>query len=418
MPGGILKILLVTDNFPPETNAGASRVFERALYWKKWGSNVQILTSNPNFPQGKLHDGYQNKPYQFENYKGLEVHRVWTFISANRGVLRRILDFLSFMFSAIFFGLFLKKPDVVVANSPQFFCSIAGWILSKWFRVPFVLEIADIWPASVKAVGAIQTRKILGVAERLELFMYSRAHSIVALTLSFIENLTARGVPPEKIHVVINGVELSFFKPTQADPLLLSGLDLNGKFVVGYIGTMGMAHGLENAIRAVSQLGSLPIHLLFVGPGAEEKKLKDLVTSLGLKNVSFCPAQPKERILEYWALCDVALVHLKDDPVFAEVIPSKIFEAMAMSLPLILVSPDGQAREILEHTGAGIWVPSGQPDQLAKTIRRLYEEKDVLHQLEQKSLSSAKLFTRERQAREMLDVLTDTQEGRQHDLGQ
>ncbi|MBT5455013.1 MAG: glycosyltransferase family 4 protein, partial [Rhodospirillaceae bacterium] len=229
-----MKILFLTENFPPETNAAATRVYERACYWIEAGHQVTVLTCAPNFPQGRLLDGYQNRWRQVEDMSGIRVVRVKSYITANEGIIRRTLDFVSFMMTAFFFGLFEKKPDVIAATSPQFFAAVAGWMLAGCRRRPFVFELGDLWPASIIAVGAMKDNLLLRLMERLELFLYRRSAAIAALTHAFKDNLVSRDIAPDKIAVVINGVDLKRYAPTARDADLAVEYDLADKFVIGY----------------------------------------------------------------------------------------------------------------------------------------------------------------------------------------
>lgn len=401
-----MKILFLSDNFPPETNASATRVYERAVFWARWGHDVTVITSWPNFPQGRLHNGYRNRWYGVEDMDGIRVVRVKTFIAANRGTLLRMLDFLSFMVTAFTAGLFQRRPDVVVATSPQFFAAIAGWILGVVRRVPFVFELGDIWPASIIGVGAMKKNLGLALMERLELFLYRRAACVVALTWAFKRNLTQRGIDPDKIAVVRNGVDLSRYQPRPRDEELAAQWGVSGKFVISYVGTHGMAHNLMNVVEAAEILRPRDdIRLLLVGDGAEREMLLTEVARRGLNNLVMIGPQPKGTMPKVWSLCDVALVHLKDSPVFAEVIPSKIFEAMGMGKPLMLVSPRGEAQEIIEEDGAGLWVPAGNPAALAEAFLRMRDEPGLLSGLAEASLAAAPRHARETQAVEMIATL-------------
>ncbi|MFQ5765190.1 MAG: glycosyltransferase family 4 protein, partial [Rhodospirillales bacterium] len=325
-----MNILFLTENFPPETNAAATRVYERACYWVEWGHQVTVITQAPNFPEGRLHPGYRNRWRQAEEMSGIRVVRVKTYIAPNRGVVRRTLDFLSFMVTGIWAGVREPKPDVVVATSPQFFAAVGGWLLGAARRVPFVFELGDLWPASIAAVGVLRTGPLLRLVEALELHLYGRAEAVVALTGAFKDNLTGRGIDADKIGVVPNGVDVWRYGPRDRDPDLAREWGLEGRFVVGYVGTHGMAHGLGNVLAAAERLeGTDDVRFLLVGAGAERDALIAEARRRGLVNVLFMPPQPKDAMPRVWSLCDVALVHLKSDPVFAGVIPSKIFEAMA-----------------------------------------------------------------------------------------
>jgi glycosyltransferase involved in cell wall biosynthesis len=401
-----MKILFLTENFPPETNASASRVFERACYWVKWGHEVTVVTCAPNFPSGKVFPGYSNRWYQTEIMDGIRVVRVKTFIARNRGVVRRTLDFLSFMLSGIAGGLVQTRPDVVVATSPQFFAAVGGWVLACLKRRPFVFELGDLWPASITAVGAMRKNIGLKLMESLELFLYRRSAAIVALTRAFKENLVSRGISPGKIAVVRNGVDMTRYAPRSRDRHLAEALNLNDMFVIGYIGTHGMAHDLGNVLNAAEILVSEKnIRFLFVGAGAARERLVAEAGRRNLDNIVFVPPQPKAEVQRYWSLCDLALAHLKDNSVFAGVIPSKIFEAMGMGLPVLLVAPAGEASEIVIGEHAGYWVPAARPDVLAETICRIVTQPEELQRTARNSLSAAPRYSRERQARDMIEVL-------------
>jgi len=401
-----MHILFISENFPPETNAAATRVFERARYWVKWGHQVTVLTQAPNFPQGRLHEGYRNRWRQIEDMEGIRVVRVKTFIAANRGTALRTLDFLSFMVTAVLFGLFERKPDVIAATSPQFFSAVAGWVLGFSRQVPFVFELGDLWPASIAAVGAMKNSLALRSMELLELFLYRRSVAIVALTQSFKNDLTRRGIPDGKIAVVINGVDLWRYHPQDRDPDLATEWNLTDKFVVGYVGTHGMAHGLGNILDTAERLhGETGLRFLLAGDGAERESLMAQAQERGLDNVVFMPPQPKERMPAVWSLCDVALVHLRDSPVFAGVIPSKIFEAMGMGLPVLLAAPEGEASQIVMDGGVGVHVPPGEPAALADAVRSLMLDKGATRALAETSLAAAVRHGRDHQARHMIAVL-------------
>src|SRR5581483_11983980 len=208
-----MKILFLADNFPPERNAQASRVYERAKYWVKWGNEVTVITCAPNFPEGKIYPGYRNRWYQVEEISGIRVVRVKTFIAANAGTVLRILDFLSYMIMASIAALLEGRPAVLAATSPQFFCAVAGCFVSAVRRISFVFELSDLWPESIVAVGAMKRSLAVRALEKMELFMYRRAAAVVALTSAFKENLVHRGISPRKVAVVLNGVDLEQYEP-------------------------------------------------------------------------------------------------------------------------------------------------------------------------------------------------------------
>lgn len=401
-----MDILFLTENFPPEGNAAASRVFERACYWVRWGHNVTVITTAPNFPSGKVYAGYKNHWYHVETMDGIRVVRVKTFIAANEGFFRRTLDFLSFMFTAVLAGLFQKRPDVIVATSPQFFTAIGGWLLAALRRIPFVIEVGDLFSASVVAVGAMKPSPLVIIIEKLELFIYRNAAAIVALTDAFKSDLVSRHIDLGKIWVVINGVDLPRYSPRPRNVEMTKAFGIGDRFVVGYMGTLGMAHGLETALDAAELMRDDDlVCFVFVGGGAAKAKLIEKAENRNLKNVIFIPTQPKALMPEAWSLCDMALVHLKNEPIFATVIPSKIFEAMAMGLPLLAAIPKGEASKIIERENAGVIVPPGDPPTLVEAIRRIRDDRQARQIIAKCSLAAAPRYSRKRQAEKMLNVL-------------
>lgn len=403
-----MHIVLITDNFYPEGNAIASRVYERACYWVKWGHQVTVITSAPNFPEGKLYYGYRNKWYQAENLQGIKVLRVKTLIIANKGFLLRILDFLSFMLPAFIVGLLQKKPDVIVTTSPQFFGAIAACWVAKCKRVPLVLELGDLWPASIVGVGAMRDSLMIRVLEKIELALYRASTQIIVVSPAFKDNLVQRLVPTKKINVILNGVDLSKYAPQVRNATVTQqcGIPLDA-FVIGYIGTHGMAHALANVLYAAELLRDQPqIYFIFVGTGAERESLIAQAEAMALKQVKFIPVQTKEKIGDFWSLCNVALVHFKNTPIFSGAIPSKIFEAMGMGLPILLAAPEGVASKIVMDEQVGRWVVPESPTALAQAIEQLYQNPLECQYWARNSLTAAQQHSRETQARLMLDVLT------------
>lgn len=404
-----MKILFLTDNFPPETNAPAARTYEHAVRWVASGHEVTVITGAPNFPEGKLYPGYRNRCYCADIMDGIRVVRVKTYITANEGFLKRTLDYISFMFSAFLFGLFQPRPDVVVGTSPQFFTVCAAWLLSVFRWRPFVFELRDLWPESIKAVGAMQEGFGYRMLKAVELFLYRRANRIISVTETFKQELVGQGIHPAKISVVLNGVDTEFYSPRSKNEALLIESGLEGKFVVGFLGTLGMAHALDSVLDAAAMLAKrTDIVFLLVGSGASRDALKDKAKSLDLENVVFLPRQPKSAMPSLWSLCDVSLITLKDQPLFATVIPSKIFESMGMGLPIVLSLPEGEASKVIRETKSGVVVPPENPQVLAATVRRLADDRRELRQLSKTSAAAAFAYSRNAQAAKMMKALEDT----------
>lgn len=372
-----MRILFITDNFPPEVNAPATRTYEHCKEWVDKGVDVTVITCAPNFPQGKVYKGHKNKWIQKDNLDGIRVIRVWSYISANKGMIRRTLDYLSFAFSSFIVGLF-QKADVIIATSPQFFTTWSGFLLSKIKRKPWVFELRDLWPESIVAVGAIQNKKIINFLENIELGLYKSADIIVPNTQAFRENLISRNINADSIKVIPNGANLDLFTNGTVKKDLQADLKLEDKFVVGYLGTHGLAHGLDFILESAAKVKDPSIHFLFVGDGAEKNKLIVFAEDHYMKNVTFLPPILKEEVPAYLEIFDVALVPLKKNDTFKTVIPSKIFEAAALHIP-VLLGVEGEAQKLIEDYNAGIcFEPENEKDfldklSLIKGDQELYE---------------------------------------------
>lgn len=362
------------------------------------------MTCAPNFPAGKVFKGYRNRLRQTEWMSGIKVVRVWSYITPNVGFAKRIADYLSFALSAFIAGL-TEKPDVIIATSPQFFTTLAGYGLSLAKRRPWIFELRDLWPESIAAVGAMKRGRLVRWLEKLELFLYRKADRIIAVTPAFRANLIERGVAANKIGVVTNGVDKTLFEPSPKDGLLCEQLALNDKFVVGYIGTHGMAHGLEFILRSLSKLNTQDIHFLFIGDGAEKKKLLEIREQFAITNVSFVDSVTKNEVARYLSVLDVALVPLRRSETFKTVIPSKIFEAAAMRKP-ILLGVDGQAREIIESYGAGLYFEPENQEAFLRQLKRLATDKGLYQELQSGCDDLAAAYDRKALALDMLATIS------------
>jgi len=403
-----MHILFLTDNFPPETNAPASRTFEHAREWVAAGHKVTVITCAPNFPHGKVFNGYRNRLWQQENMAGIRVIRVWSYMTGNEGFALRILDFMSFMLSGFIAALFVRKPDVIVGTSPQFFTAVAAWAAGAVKQKPFVFELRDIWPESIRAVGAMEESRALDLLEKVELFLYQRAAAVVSVTNSFKRSLVARGIDGDKIHVVTNGVDSSRFHQMPKDSALAAELNIEGCFVAGYIGTHGMAHALDTLLDAAAILQDDPqtqhIRILFLGHGAARDGLMVRAADMGLSNVIFRASVPRDAVPGYWSLLDVALIHLRRTELFTTVIPSKMFECMGMGIPIVL-GVEGEAAEIIRQSGAGITIEPENSLQLAEKLKFLSGEPKSLKEMSSAGVAAAQTYDRTALAQSMLAIL-------------
>ena len=369
-----MRILFFSHYFPPEVNAPASRTFENCKRWVRKGHEVTVVTCAPNCPDGVVYDGYKNRLWQSEVVDGIRVVRVWTYIAANRGAVRRIMNFVSYMCSAALLSLLrLKKPDVIIATSPQFFCGWAGLIASRLRRVPFLLEIRDIWPDSIVVVGAMKNKSLLRVLYRLEGRMYAAANRIVTVGSGYKADLVDKGVPERQIAVVPNGVDKELFSPAAADKDTARRYFRKDGFTCAYVGTIGMACGLDvvlAAARILQSEGRRDVRFLLVGDGARRRELETTAREEGLDNVVFTGRVPKHRVPRILSAADACLVHLKKADLFKRVLPSKIFEMAAMAKPIIL-GVEGCAAEVIRDAGAGICIEPENPQALAEAVKRL-----------------------------------------------
>jgi len=388
-----MHILFLSHYFPPETNAPASRTYEHARRWvKNPDVRVTVVTNHPNHPYGVLYAGYKNRWLTREKKNGIDVRRVRTCLAPNAGFFRRTLNYLFFMVAGVIATIKMPGPELVVATSPQFFCAAAGFIVSRLKRCPFVFELRDIWPESIVTVGAMKPGPMIRILEKLELFLYRRSTLVVAVTDAFRDNLIRRGIPASKIHVIRNGVDLSVFSPRPVSMNLIRGLDAEGKFVVSYIGTVGMAHAVDKIIEVAEQLKDVhDILFLIVGEGAQKKAVRKMVKERVLPNVRVLPGVSKEKVADYYALTDLNLVTLRGTPLFKTVIPSKIFEIMAMARP-ILCSVDGECREIIEEAGCGLFVEPENVEQMVHVIRKFRREKEMLSAMGKSGRSYVKQY--------------------------
>jgi colanic acid biosynthesis glycosyl transferase WcaI len=357
--------------------APAARAAELSRHWARMGHDVTVLTGFPNHPTGVVPEEWRSRLhhlYNRENVDGVHVVRTWLWPLPNRKPHERIRNYASFCASAAISGMGVQKPDIVIATSPQLLCALAGWWVASWKRVPFVFEVRDLWPESLAAVGAGSENTLLHrTLGTIAGFLYRRADRIVVVTPAFQEHLMCHwNVPAAKISVVENGVETDLFRLDPRATEIRKQLNLEGRFLICYIGTIGNAHGLETLITAAGQLQTSFPQAMFVliGEGAEKRRILELADDRALNNVQFLGQQPRELIPAYVSAADLCLVMLKKTELFKTVIPTKLLEYMACARPVI-VAVDGQARQIVEEAGAGTFVEPENSDALVDAILTL-----------------------------------------------
>jgi glycosyltransferase involved in cell wall biosynthesis len=407
-----LHILFLSHYFFPEVNAPATRTYEHCKRWVSDGHQVTVVTGAPNCPDGVVYKGHRNRLYQKQIIDGIRVIRLWTFIAPNKGSSKRIANYLSYLFLPLIYSVFfIRKVDVMVATSPQFFCGWAGVIcrlLRKW---PFVLEVRDIWPDSIVTVGAMRKSLAISCLEQLERIMYKSANHIVTLGNGYAQNIVSKGISSDQISIIPNGADSSITVDYNEGEIWRRKLKLEGKKVCAYIGTIGMAHGLNVALEAAQMAKDSFLHELFfliVGDGAQRKYLEDQARERCLDNVCFLGRLSKKDLCGIYAVIDVVLIHLKKKELFTTVLPSKMFEAMALNIPIIM-GVGGEALEIVRKANAGIMMDPEDPVSLLDALKTLLDENKHVYKAREFVMEH---FNRDVLARRMLDILIKQKEGK------
>jgi glycosyltransferase involved in cell wall biosynthesis len=370
-----MHVLIVTHYFPPEIGAPQARLSALAATWAADGDDVTVLTGMPNHPTGVLPPSYRRAVRRRERVDGYRVVRTWLYATPNEGMARKTLGHLSFMVSSVLLGWRASGPaDVVVVSSPTFFSILSGWLLARLKRARFVVEIRDLWPAIFVELGVLTNRRVIGMLERLELAAYAAADQVVVVSEGFRADLVRRGVPPEKVHTIRNGVDLGRFASVPGSSADRAGLRARlgagpDDCLVLYAGTHGISQALPAIADAAAQLDGRAIRFAFVGDGADKKRLQRRVDELGLRNVVLLPGVPSAEMPALLAAADICLVPLRNVPLFASFIPSKMFEYLAAG-KAVVGSVTGEAAQILAEAGAVV-VPPEDSGSLAAAIAAL-----------------------------------------------
>ncbi len=371
-----LRILYLTQYFPPETGATQNRALANARHLADQGHRVTVVCEFPNHPHGILPERYHGRLFERENMDGLRVLRGWVYATPRKTFGRRLVFYLSYMVSSFLVGLFAGwRFDVVYATSPPFFVGLSGWLLARLKLAHFVFEVRDLWPDSAVALGILRNRTLIRLSKGLEHFFYRRAARVVVVTRGIREQLLREGVPAGKIVLIPNGSSPEHFRPMPSGDLRRS-LGLEGKFVVGYAGVFGLAQGMEHLCALAQAMREDPgVHFLFVGEGPKRPEVLRLQQKLGLDNLTVHPGVSRDEMPAMMAVFDVCLVPLRKNELFEGALPSKMFDAMACERPVIL-SVAGEAKAVLEGADAGLAVPPEDIPAMRAAILRLRDEPD------------------------------------------
>ncbi len=360
------SIVVISQYFPPETGAAPTRWAELTDRWAD-DASVTVITSAPDYPEGELYDGYHNKWLQREKHGNVDVLYIKTITSSSGNLIRRSLKFVWFMFLSFLIGIRYTSPNAVIATSPQPLTGMSAWFLARTKRAKFVFEIRDLWPESILAVSDFDNRVVIWLLDRSITFLYQRADTIVVVSQAFIEPIVETGVDQSKIKYYPNGIDLDFYDVSGTPPEVLDEFD--NRLTVAYVGTIGRAHGLSVVLDAAPDVPD--VQFVLIGDGAEREDLEQ--RAVDHENVVFTGRQPKEDVPYVLSEVDIALVHLKPRDIFETVIPSKLLEAMAAGLPVIL-GVRGEAQRILSESDGGITMEPDNATELAGAIDALREE--------------------------------------------
>lgn len=404
-----MKIVWLCHYFAPEIGAPQARLLELSRAFRAEGHDVAAVTCFPNHPTGEMRPEDRGLRRRRDDMDGIAVERRWSYVTANKGFLKKTLGHLSFMCTG-WGGLSAVakdgQPEVVIVSSPTFFSVFTAWAWCSVHGVPWVFEVRDLWPGVFVELGVLRNPILIGTLERMELFLYRRATRVVPVTRSFKDDIARRGIDPGKIEVVTNGVDLDRFTPGAADVDFLGEQGVEGRFIVLYLGAHGISHALVRILDAAERLRDLPAVLfVFVGEGAEKDALVAEAQRRGLTNVSFRAAVPKDKVLRWYRAASVGLVPLRDVPLFKTFIPSKMFELLACGLPVV-ASVAGEAREILEESKGAVVVAPEDAGAIAAAIRTLYGDVEGRAELGRRGRAYVEQrYGRDRLGRDYLKIL-------------
>lgn len=375
------KIVFLTQYFPPEIGAPQARLFELAHGLKNKGHEITIVTAFPNYPGGKILAGYRLQPVLEEGIDGMRVIRTWIYPSHSRSFAKRLSNYFSFVFSSMFFGLLrLRKHDVLVCETPPLFLGISAYVISRLKGSRMFPYVSDLWPDSAVDLGMLKNKHLIRMSKWLELFLYRKASKVVVVTDGIKkiieENEFARG----KVFTVTNGVDLDLFTPSdKAQARRQLGLPTD-KFIVMYCGNHGMAQNLATVLKCAKRTENNPdILYVFVGDGVEKPSLMQIKETEGLDNVVFLGSRPKREIPLALSCADAAVIPLKDIKLFEKALPSKMFETMAMGVPIVM-SVKGEAAEVISGADCGINVQPEDEEDMAKAVLELFENEGSLRE--------------------------------------
>lgn len=377
-----MKLLILTQYFPPEVGAPQNRLYELAARLISKGISVTVLTAMPNYPKMEIMDGYKGKKYLREEMNGITIHRSWIYVPKSKSILPRLLNYFSFVFSSWWYGRKLKKKnfDFLLCESPPLFLGISAWLLSNKLKAKMIFNVSDLWPESAEKLGLVTNRFFLKAASQLEEFLYRKAAIVTGQTQGIVKNISSR-FPAKKVYWLKNGVDLSLFTPHLSGWREQNGFSSND-FILLYAGILGHAQGLEVILKSAGKLREMKnVKFVLLGSGPEKQKLISMKEEMKLENVYFFDVIPKSRMPELLSAANAAIIPLRKLDLFKGAIPSKIFETLAMQIP-VLLGVDGEARELfIEQGKAGLYFEPGNAADLTEKIKEMMNNQTLLQQM-------------------------------------
>ncbi|HSD51398.1 MAG TPA: glycosyltransferase family 4 protein [Candidatus Methylomirabilis sp.] len=365
-----MKVAILTQYYSPEP---IPKPHEMARGLAERGHDVLVITAFPHYPGGRLYPGTRLRLWQRETRDGIRILRLPLYPDHSRSPIRRTINYGSFAVSAAVLGTLLSgRVDAMCAEQPPLSIGLAAWVLGRVRGAPFVYSVNDLWPESVEATGMLRSPQALQWMGRLERFVYRRAAAIVVISPGIRENLVGKGIPSEKVHVIPHWANESLYRPVIRDPGLARELGMADRFNVVFAGQLGLAQGLDVVLDAAEELSELSdIQFVLAGDGTDAARLRQVAADRRLGNVRFLGWQPAERMPSFFAVSEVLLVHLRDEPLFRITIPSKTIAYMACGRP-VLMAVEGDAADLIRTTGAGVTCRAGDGKELAGAVRRLH----------------------------------------------
>ena len=404
-----LRVLIVSQYFPPEVGATQSRMQAFAEHLAARGHEVTVICEFPNHPHGIIPAEYRGRVYEDDRSNPYRILRVWVKASEEKTQQTRMAFYLSYMALATAMAQVAGRVDVVLATTPPLFTGVAGSALARLNRAPFVLDVRDLWPAAAVSLMQISDGTTLRLAEWLERRLYRGAAAVVAVTRPFCDHVDAIRRDEPLTTLIPNGTLELFLEAEQGDGRVALGVG-DDVFLVTFAGTHGIAQGLDSVLDAARLLDG-EARFAFVGDGPLKQPLVQLAANRAVRNVTFHPQVPLGEMPPLMAASDALLVPLSAHPTFLDFVPSKLIDAMAVARPVIL-SAAGESARILELARAGIVVPPEDPDALATAVRWLKAHPQEAREMGRRGREFARTRLRSAQARRLEELLLDVTESR------